>query len=129
MKKNWSQTEGDVRELTEREREYIFIFIFFSFLFDTWSFDRRNSSGQEQKFIYSTRATREYQKHGISPRIQVRSSENPNFRYSLTSMAFGRSELVGPRDKIDPRIASYAWVPKSWSFVKLHEVRNFPYLE
>ena len=25
-----------------------------------------------------------------------------------------------------PRIESYAWVPKSWSFVKLYEVENFP---
>ena len=70
-------------------REFFFIFfIFFSSLFDTRSFDRRNSSSQERKFIYSTRATREYQKHGISQRIQVRSSENPKFQYFLRSMAF-----------------------------------------
>ena len=67
---------------------YFFIFIFFSFLFDTQSFDRRNSSGQERKFIYSTRAMREYKKHGILPTIQVRSSENPKFRYFLRSTAF-----------------------------------------
>ena len=40
--------------------------------------------------------------------------------------AFRLSELDGPRRKVDPRIASNAWVPKSWSFVKLHEVGNFP---
>ena len=28
--------------------------------------------------------------------------------------------------KVDSRIISYVWVPKSWSFVKLHEVGNFP---
>ena len=39
---------------------------------------------------------------------------------------FRWSELDGPRRKVDSRIASYAWVPKSWSFVKLHEVGNFP---
>ena len=40
--------------------------------------------------------------------------------------AYQWSELDGLRRKVDPRIASYALVPKSWSFVKLHEVRNFP---
>ena len=83
-----------------------YFFIFFSSLFDTWSFDRQNSSGQERKFIYSTRDTREYQKHGISPRIQVRSSKNSKLQYFLRSKAFW-SELVGPRDKVDSRIASY----------------------
>ena len=39
---------------------------------------------------------------------------------------FRRSELDGLRRKVDPHISSYAWVPKSWSFVKLHEVGNFP---
>ena len=61
------------KQRDERERVLFYFFIFFSYLFYTRSFDRRNSSGQERKFIYSTRATREYQKHGISPRIQVRS--------------------------------------------------------
>ena len=40
--------------------------------------------------------------------------------------AFRKSELDGLRRKVDPRIASYAWVPKSWSFVKLYKVGNFP---
>ena len=30
------------------------------------------------------------------------------------------------RRKVDPRSEGYVWVPKSWSFVKLHEVENFP---
>ena len=41
-------------------------------------------------------------------------------------LAFRRSNLDDPRVKVDPHIAGYAWVPKSWSFVKLREVRNFP---
>ena len=41
-------------------------------------------------------------------------------------LAFRLLELDGPRRKVDPRIASYAWVPISWSFVKLREVGNFP---
>ena len=40
--------------------------------------------------------------------------------------AFRLSKLDGPRRKVNPRIANYAWVSKSWSFVKLHEVGNFP---
>ena len=43
-------------------------------------------------------------------------------------LAFRQSKLDGPRRKVGPIIASYALVPKSWSFVKLHEVRNFPTL-
>ena len=69
-------------------REFYFIFIFFASLFDIRSFDRWNSSDQGRKFIYSTRATREYKKHRISSRIQVRSAENPKFRYFLRSTAF-----------------------------------------
>ena len=81
--------EGGSRErLSVREIKFYFIFIFFTSLFDIRSFDRRNSSGQERKFIYSTRVTSEYQKHGISPRTQVRSLENPKFRYLLRSTAF-----------------------------------------
>ena len=40
--------------------------------------------------------------------------------------AFRRLELDSPRGKVDLRIASFAGVPKSWGFVKLHEVENFP---
>ena len=40
----------------------------------------RNSSGQEQKFIYLTRATHGYRKHEILPMIQMRSLENQRFR-------------------------------------------------
>ena len=40
--------------------------------------------------------------------------------------AFRQSELDSPRRKVDPRIATYAWVPKSGSFVKLQEGGNFP---
>ena len=57
-------------------------FKFFSFkssLFDSRSSDHRISSGQTQKVLYKTRATRKNQKHGISPRIQVKIQKNPNF--------------------------------------------------
>ena len=37
-------------------------------------------------------------------------------------------KLNGLRRKVNPHIVSYAWVPKSWSFVKLHEIGNFPTL-
>ena len=41
-------------------------------------------------------------------------------------MKIGPQVLVGAEGKVDLRDESYAWTPKSWSFVKLHEVRNFP---
>ena len=40
--------------------------------------------------------------------------------------AFRLSNLDDPRVKVDPRIESYAWVPKLGSFVELQEVGNFP---
>ena len=70
----------------EREKKSFFIFIFFASLFDIRSFDRRNLSGQERKFIYSTRATRGNQKHGISPRFQVKVRK---------ILCFGFSQIYG----------------------------------
>ena len=44
----------------------------------------------------------------------------------LRSMKIGPQVFVGTEGKADLRDESYAWTPKSWSFVKLHEVGNFP---
>ena len=62
---------------------------------------------------------------------RVRESEGEkNFReksstLSLRSTKIGTWVFVEARGKVGPRIESYAWVPKSWSFFKLHEVGNF----
>ena len=48
------------------------------------------------------------------------------FRFSLRFTEIEQSVFIGVRRKVDQRIVSYAWVSKSWSFVKLHEVENFP---
>ena len=48
-----------------------FFFVFKYSLFDSRSSDRRISSGQTRKVLYAMRATREYQKNEISPKIQV----------------------------------------------------------
>ena len=64
-----NQKEG---KRTLQRRIVFFFFFFFPFFSDLRKSDRRNSSGQERKVLYATRATREYQKHGISPRIQVK---------------------------------------------------------
>ena len=48
------------------------------------------------------------------------------FLFSIRSTKIEPSIFIGARRKVDPRIASYVCVPKSWSFVKLHEVGNFP---
>ena len=48
------------------------------------------------------------------------------FRFSLRSTKIGSWVFVEVKGKVDPPIESYAWVPKSWSFVKLHEIENFP---
>ena len=48
------------------------------------------------------------------------------FRFSLRSTEIGSSVFIGVRRKVDPRIMSYMWVLKSWSFFEFHEVGNFP---
>ena len=48
--------------------------------------------------------------------------------FFLRSMKIGPHVFVGIEGKVDLRDESYAWTPKSWSFVKLHEVGNFSYL-
>ena len=48
------------------------------------------------------------------------------FRFSLRSTEIEPSVFVRARRKVYPRIKSYACVLKSWSFVKLHKVENFP---
>ena len=51
-----------------------------SSLYNLRRFIGQNSSSQEKKFIYSTRATCGYPKYPISPRIQAMSSTNQRFQ-------------------------------------------------
>ena len=46
--------------------------------------------------------------------------------FSLRSMKIESWVFVGVEGKVDPRNEGYAWVPKTWSFDKLHIVGNFP---
>ena len=57
---------------------------------------------------------------------EERESRERNSTFSLRYMEIGPWVFIGVRGKVDPLIASYVWVPKSWSFVKHHEVGNFP---
>ena len=41
-------------------------------------------------------------------------------------MKMGSQVFVETEGKVYLRDERYAWAPKSWSFVKLHEVGNFP---
>ena len=54
-------------------------------------------------------------KHGRKEKMRERN-------LSLRSMKIGPSVFIRARDKVGPRNEGYAWVPKSWSFFKLHEV-------
>ena len=49
-----------------------------------------------------------------------------SLRFFLRSMKIGPRVFIGIEGKVDLRDESYAWTPKSLSFVKLHEVGNFP---
>ena len=48
-----------------------------------------------------------------------------SLRFFLRYMEIGPQVFVGAEGKVDLRDESYAWTPKSWSFIKLHEVGNF----
>ena len=67
IKKSSSRTEGQTEV-----SEILFYFYLLNLFFYSRVFDRRISSGQTRKVLYSTRATRGNQKHGISPRFQVK---------------------------------------------------------
>ena len=63
----------------------------------------------------------------------MRGGRKKNFReicyiFSLRFMEIGLYVFIGAKGKVGPRIESYTWIPKSWNFVKLHEVENFPTL-
>ena len=59
-------------------------------------------------------------------RERERKREKWIFRFSLRFTEIEPSVFIGARKKVNPSITSYAWVPKSYSFVKLHKVGNFP---
>ena len=71
IKKNNNKTKGFEIISRQKVRFFLKIFSFKSSLFYSRVFNRQNSSGQTRKVLYATRATREYQKHEISPKIQV----------------------------------------------------------
>ena len=88
---------------------YLFIFIFFFSHFSLRFTEIGPSEfvGGRSKVLYSTRATRRNQKHGISPSFYLKFGKSSVLVF-LRSTAFCRSELVGAEGQIDPRIASYA---------------------
>ena len=106
-KGRWTCKESD---------DIFFFFLLFISFSDLWKSDCRNSSGKERKVLYATRATRGYQKHEISPRIQVKIRKILNFGFS---QIYGilTIRIFGPRVKVTLRDEGYAWVPKSRDFV------------
>ena len=58
----------------------------------------------------------------------MREEKSRERNFSLRSTEIKPWVSVGARGKVCPCNEGYAWVPKSWSFVKLHEVGNFPTL-
>ena len=73
-------------------------------LYDLLRSGGRNPSSQDLKFIYSTRATRGYRQHAVSPKVRF--------------TAIGGSVSVEPRLKVGVLIEGNAWTPKSRIFVE-----------
>ena len=82
--KRWRQTDGC--RVRECEGNIFLFFFLFSYFLDLWKSDRWISSSQARKVLYATRVTRGYQKHGISPRIQVKIQK---------ILIFGFSQIYG----------------------------------
>ena len=77
-KKNNKTLDKLIRTETTEVRFYFF-YSFKSSFSDLRKSDRRISSGKERKVLYVMRATRGYQKHRISKRIQVKIQKILNF--------------------------------------------------
>ena len=91
---------------------------------------RRIGANKEKGHSVDKRKTKEKGKRkrrkGETDGERERGGEERNSTFSLRSTKIGLSVFVGAQVKVDPRNKSYAWVPKSESFVKLQEVENFP---
>ena len=61
---------------------YFFIFIFSRFSLRYTKIGPSEFVGARTKMLYSTRATRGNQKHGISPSFQLKNLKNPIFGFS-----------------------------------------------
>ena len=72
--------ETDIAKSVSEKRN-IFIFSLLVSFSDLRKSDRRISSNKERKVLYVMRATRGYQKHRISPRIQVKIRKILNFLF------------------------------------------------
>ena len=90
---------------------------------------RRIGENKENGHSVDKRKTKEKGKRkrrkGETDGERERVGEERNSNFSLRSTKIGLSVFVGEQGKVDPRNKSYAWVPKSGSFVKL-QVGNFP---
>ena len=73
-----TNSRGVENEKSKREKN-IYFFLLFNFFSDSRKSDCWNLSGKKRKLLYATRATCGYQKHKISPRIQVKIRKNPKF--------------------------------------------------
>ena len=92
-----------------------FFFLLFSSVLDFWKSDRRISLGKERKVLYATRATLGYQKHKISPRIQVKIRKILNFWF-FSDLRRSNGQNFRTKIKVTLRDESYDWVLKSRDF-------------
>ena len=113
--KNKKKKKKNIKKRKETGgRTFGFLLLLFYFIFFFSRFSLRFTEigpsefvGGRSKVLYSTRATRRNQKHGISPSFYLKFGKSSVLVF-LRSTAFYRSELVGAEGQIDPRIASYA---------------------
>ena len=100
-------------------------------------FDSQSSTVRELKTVHAMRASREYQNMRVLDREEKKGKQEKKKRIMESRACererekrknfpvFRRLNLDGSRIKDDPRNESFAWVPKSGSFVKLQELGIF----
>ena len=86
--------------------------------------DKKEKKEKEKKGKRIGERERERERDRQTDRQRERNKKG--FHFSLRFAETGPLVFVGEKGKVGSHIKSYAWVPKSWSFVKLQEVGNFP---
>ena len=87
----------------------------------------KNKNKRKEKEIRKTKRGK-WRKNGRADKVSEerdRKEKSRKRNLSLRSMEIGSWVFGEVRGKVGPYNEGYTWVPKSWSFVKLHEVENF----
>ena len=121
-RKKWTGVSEKEREREREEKSREINFSFISMKIGSWVFVRVKGKVDPRiaSYAWVPKSWNFVKLHEVE-----REEKSREINFSLRSMEIGSWVFIGAKSKVDPRIASYTWVPKSWNFVKLHKVGNF----